>query len=104
MTSREVAARVRREIGDQLDATYPHGVDLRHCLVPPRRATFVTAWDERATLEAWVVLEETPGGPGGHLIAYDEAEDAYGLADTRRDGRLCFLGYYGDFLTTLNGM
>ena len=105
MTSREVAERVRREIGDQWGASNLHGVDLRRCLVEPRKTTFVAAWDAQQTVEAWVVLEETPGEPtGGYLIAFDEGEDAYGLADVGRDGQLCFLGYYGDFLTTLAGM
>jgi hypothetical protein len=105
MTSGEVAIRVRREIGDQWDASNLHGVDLRRCLVEPRKATFVAGWDARQTVEAWIVLEETPGDPkGGYLIAFDEAEDAYGLADVGGDGRPCFIGYYGDFLTTLAGM
>ena len=40
----------------------------------------------------------------GYLIAYDEAEESFGLASRVADGDHVFLGYYGSLIETLEAM
>jgi hypothetical protein len=106
MTPAEITAVVRAEIGDDWDRENPHNVDLRRCLVTPRkvscRNTFPQLEGGRA-LDMWIVLEETPGENEGYLIVFDEQKRKFGLADWDEDTPV-FLGYHGTFLDTLDGM
>src|SRR5213592_4861674 len=57
MTSDQVRQLVEAAIGDQWHRSNPHRVNLRTCVIEPRKLTFVTAKDERE-VEAWLVLLE----------------------------------------------
>ena len=64
--------------------------------------TFPKLQDGRP-LDLWIVLEETPGKKEGYLIAFDERTRKFGLVDWGGDVPV-FLGYYGSFMDTLEGM
>jgi hypothetical protein len=106
MTPAEVRAIVEAEIGDDWERKNPHGVDLRTCVMTPRKVTCRNTFPKfnaGEPLEMWIVLEETPGKNDGYLIVFDEQERKFGLADWDVDTPV-FLGFHGTFLNTLDGM
>jgi hypothetical protein len=106
MTTAEVRAIVEAEIGGNWWQTNAHAVDLRKCLVQPRKVTCRNTFpmlDDGTPIQVWVVLEETPDTRDGYLIVFDESRRAFGLANW--DGNTpVFLGFHGSFLNTLQGM
>jgi len=40
----------------------------------------------------------------GYTIFFDEKENEFGLGLKSPEGKLTFIGYYGGFIETLNGM
>ena len=104
MSPSDISEAIAHEIDGDWSRPNPHGVDLRRCLVTPQRARFVDASDETRSLDLWLVLEEKPGDHSGYKIVFDEARGEYGLAVTGQTGRDVFIGYYGSFLETLDGM
>lgn len=105
MTSDEVARIVTDEIGTNWDQSNAHGVDLRHCLVPPVLRQFADPLDRQKTFGLWLVLEEIPETCGGYQIVYSEDDSDFGLAMTdAADGTPIFLGIYGSFMETLAAM
>jgi hypothetical protein len=106
MTSAEVRAIIEAEIGDDWSQSNAHAVNLRRCLVQPRKAACRNTFPKLADgkpLHLWIVLEETPGTRDGYLIVFDEKQRAFGLADWDGDTPV-FLGFHGSFLSTLQGM
>jgi hypothetical protein len=106
VTAAEVQALVLEEIGDDWSLSNAHGVDLRKCLVPPRKVRCKNTFPELRggkPFDVWIVLEETPGSPDGYLIIFDEGRQAFGLADWY-EGRPSLCGFYGSFRATLIGM
>lgn len=106
MTPADVRAIVELELrGDWLQSN-SHGVDLRACLVEPRRVSCRNTFpmlNGGQPLELWIVLEETPGSSDGYLIVFDDVQEKFGLAD--RNGNMpVFLGYYRSFINTLEAM
>jgi hypothetical protein len=106
--SDEVAALVRAEIREKGSGSNAHGLDLRMCIVTPRkircRNTFPDPDHPKPPiLELWLVLEEVPGSAQGYVIVFDESEREFGLAYPG-DRDPAFLGWYGDFWTTLHAM
>jgi hypothetical protein len=104
MTTEEVSARVKREIGENWQLSNAHGVDLRQCLVIPEKRHYEDISPGGGTAELWLVLEEDPVLRDGYKIVYGESRDEFGLAMRDDKGNDIFLGYYGDFLTTLEAM
>jgi hypothetical protein len=106
MTSAEVRAIIEAEIGGDWSQSNAHAVDLRRCLLQPRkvicRNTFPKL-DDGKPLSLWIVLEEMPGTRDGYLIVFDERQRMFGLAIWDGDTPV-FLGFYGSFLNTLQGM
>ncbi len=106
MNAAEVRKIVEAEIGGDRSMSNAHGVDLRRCLVQPRkvacRNTFPRLEGGRP-IELWIVLEETPGRRDGYLIVFDERKRVFGLADWDGDTPV-FIGFYGSFINTLQGM
>jgi|SRR5258708_4822342 hypothetical protein len=106
MTSAEVQMLVKTEIGGDWSQSNAHGVDLRKCLVQPRKVACRNTFPKLhggKPLELWIVLEERPDKRDGYLIVFDETQRVFGLADW--DGETpVFLGFHGTFLNTLEGM
>jgi hypothetical protein len=116
MTADEVRKKVEAEIAGNWDLSNHHGVDLRRCLVrPPVLADYqeqvplayktdaqgrkvVSLWGERPR-KLWLVLEEHPDTKNGYDIVYREKTDMFGLALSKG-----VVGYYGNFLQTLEAM
>lgn len=100
MTAEQVESRVRRELGDLWPLPIRHDLDLTRCLVlPPVKEIFADSFTDDEPLELWLVLDERPEVEGGYKIVYDEADDIFGLVIGNT-----FIGYYGSFLETLQGM
>jgi hypothetical protein len=106
VTSTELRAIVEAEIGDGWSQSNAQGVDLRSCLVEPRRESCRNTFpelDAGSPLDLWVVLEETPGSKDGYLIVYDDQKRTFGLAAWDAEMPV-YLGYYGTFMDTLRAM
>lgn len=106
MTSADVRAIVEADLQGDDSASNDHGIDLRKCLVEPRRVTCRNTFPQLAgglPLEMWIVLEEMPGQVDGYLIVFDEERGKFGLAVWAEETPV-FLGFHGSFLAALRGM
>ena len=104
MKAEDVREVVLAEIGGQWSWSNLHGVDLRRCLVdPPQQRVYLDSFHEGATIELWLVLEEDPVGHNGYQIVYD-GQRRFGLAVADNIETPTFIGWYGTFLNTLEGM
>ena len=100
MTSGEVRAIVEAELEEDWSQPNAHGIDLRKCLVAPRKVAVrstVPRLDGGKALDLWIVLEESPGSGAGYLIVFDEGRRMFGLANWDGDTAV-FLGFHGTFL------
>ena len=104
MTAPEISEIIEREIDGNWSLSNAHGVDLKRCLVAPVKHTYRDSFKEGETLELWLVLEEVPEEKGGYKIVFDEQERMFGLAVSVVGKPDMFLGFYGTFLETLEGM
>lgn len=104
MKASEVSKLIEREINGDWSLSNAHGVNLRRCLVIPTIQIYENSFRDGETLELWLVLEETPGDESGYKIVFDEKSGAFGLATKGFRRRDVFLGFYGTFLDTLEGM
>jgi hypothetical protein len=81
----------------------PHGLDLSRCLIKPERVVCTHGFEAGNLFEAWLVLEEIPDDNDGYRIIFEEELGRFGLAcGTRREP--VFIGWYGSFLNTVQGM
>lgn len=101
MTSEDVEKLIKSEIGNRLDTSNLHGINLTECLVKPVRQKYISAFDNSQTFDLWTVLIESDDG---YRIFYDEEENTFGLANKSQNDELMYLGNYGTFLETLKGM
>jgi hypothetical protein len=104
MSADEVKKIVECEIGNDWLRTNAHGVNLCSCLLAPERLKFCDRLDDSKSYELWLVLEEHPQTRGGYKIVFDEQRKEFGLATRDQNGREIFLGFYGTFIETLDGM
>ncbi len=104
MTPEEIKSRIQTEIGDGWELEYPHGIELRRCLVEPELREYMDAEENIMPGKIWLVLEEDPSEHKGYSIVYNESEDAFGLAIATLQGKNMCIGLYGTFLETLNNM
>jgi hypothetical protein len=104
MTPQEVSQIITDEIGNDWNRTNLHGCDLRTCLVTPERRLYSDSWHDNKSLEMWLVLEEHPDTHTGYRIVFDENTRQFGLAIEGKDGRDVWLGHYGTFIQTFEGM
>lgn len=110
MTSIEVLDIVLREIDGNWSISNAHGVDLKRCLLPkPVMSLFQDMSgrnpDPSRTINLWLVLEEDPDTRSGYKIVYDEQKNMFGLAIKDQVENIpIYLGVYGSFLNTLEGM
>jgi hypothetical protein len=106
MTPAEVRAILESELAGDWSKSNSHGVDLKACVVEPRKVTCRSTFPKLnggKSLQLWIVLEETPGKSDGYLIVFDDLQGKFGLADWNGSTPV-FLGYYGSFLNTLESM
>lgn len=111
MTASDVQALVFAAIGDDWNETNSHGIDLRACLIKPRRMQVIwrMAGEARSALETrevWLVLEERSVTKNGRMIVFDEKRKVFGLASPGHgsDEHPSLDGYHGDFWTTFKEM
>ena len=105
MKASEVSEIVEREIDGNWSVTNAHGVDLKRCLVvPPMKRVYEDSFKEGETIELWLVLEEIPESKSGYKVIFDEESGMFGLATSGRRANDVFIGFYGTFLETLEGM
>ena len=104
MKASEVSEIIEREINGNWSLSNAHGVDLKRCLVPPIKLTYDDSFKEDETIELWLVLEEIPEDKSGYKIVYDERSGMFGLATRGAHAQDVFIGFYGTFLETLEGM
>lgn len=105
-TAGDVRTIVDAELGGNLPQSSGHGINLRRCLIEPRKVKCQNTFPKLKggkPLELWIVLEETPGTSDGYLIVFDEETHQFGLA-AWTDSTPVFLGFYGTFLSTLECM
>lgn len=104
MEASEVSEIIERAISGHWSLSNAHGVDLKRCLVPPIKKTYEDSFREGETIELWLVLEEIPADKSGYKIVYDERSGMFGLATNGAHAHGVFIGFYGTFLETLEGM
>ena len=109
MNANEVKEIIEKEIAGRRVASNWHDVDVRACLVEPRKISAQNTFPhpgrpEPKTLDLWLVLEELPGENDGYLILFDQDLHEFGLGIWGKGGGIVFIGYYGSFLSTLQGM
>jgi hypothetical protein len=103
MEAKEISQIIEAELNGDWSLSNAHGVDLKRCLVNPSLQTYDN-WNQSETLRLWLVLEEMPDDKSGYKIVFDEKSKMFGLATTGFGQRDTFLGFYGTFLETLEGM
>lgn len=111
MQPRDVCKLVEDAIGDDWAVTNHHHVDLRRALVKPRKITVIEHTVRNGklrdqTVVVWLVLVERPDQEEGYRIVMKENEALFGLASEgfSEDEHLVLCGWYGDFMTTFQGM
>ena len=104
MNASEISKIIEREIDGDWSRSNAHGVDLKRCLVAPVKHTYRDSFKEGETIELWLVLEEVPEDKSGYKIVFDEQTRMFGLATSGFDQPDMFIGFYGTFLATLEGM
>jgi hypothetical protein len=111
MKPSDVRKLVEEAIGDDWAMTNDHHVDLRCALVPPRKVTVIERTVKNGklrdrTLAVWLVLVERQDPEEGYRIVMKENQPVFGLAAEGfpEDEHLVLCGWYGDFMTTFQGM
>ena len=111
MQPRDVRKLVEDAIGDDWAVTNHHHVDLRRALVLPRKITVIERTVRNGklrdqTVEVWLVLVESVDQNESNRIVMKENEPVFGLASEGfpEDEHLVLCGWYGDFMTTFQGM
>ena len=76
----------------------------QHLLLSPKLEVYIDGLNVNKRFKLWTVLEEYPEEKKVYTIFYDEKENEFGLGLKSPEGKLTFIGYYGGFIETLNGM
>jgi hypothetical protein len=64
MQTEDVRKLIEAEIGSDWARTNAYGIDLRRCLVDPKKQVYDDSFQPGDTLELWLVLEEDPDEHG----------------------------------------
>ena len=111
MTDTQVSEIVKSQIGVAGETTNLHGVNLRKALVPPQEITVIDRQVLKGKIRdrlqrVWLVLVENPDSGTGYRIVADHEGTTFGLASEGfpNDKHLVLCGWYGDFMTTFQGM
>ena len=103
MDSRQVSKLIADDLAANPAFFNSHGVDVKACLISPKKSAFDNSLRKGEVMSLWVVFEELPGKDEGYLVVFDDQRSTFGLA-IHGDKRPVFLGYYGSFTETLSGM
>ena len=103
MTPEKLKIIISSELEGKNEVINWHSVELKKCLVEPSKRTFENSFEEGGYLELCHVLEENPKTCDGYKIVYDQEEQEFGLAIAGKDKDV-FIGLYGTFIETLEGM
>jgi hypothetical protein len=103
MEAKEISQIIEWELNGDWSLSNAHGVDLKRCLVTPILQTYDN-FNQTETLGLWLVLEEMSDDKSGYKIVFDEKSKMFGLAMSSFGKHYIFLGFYGTFLETLEGM
>ncbi|NBU21252.1 hypothetical protein EBS43_07570 [bacterium] len=95
---------IQAELKRNLEISNLHGVDLKRCLVEPYQEIFENSFNESELMALYVVLKEDPVNDSGYQIVYDSQRGKFELSIAGKGIYRVFLGYYGSFLETLEGM
>lgn len=104
MEASEITRIIEAEVAGNWQISNAHGVNLRRCLVPPEKKTFIDVADNSKMHELWLVLEEDPIDCDDYKVVFDEETGYFGLAIKLTSGVEAYLGAYGSFLETLANM
>lgn len=103
MKSEDIKKIIADELSGRKTAPNWHGISLEKCLVEPSKQKYEDSFNKNEVVELWLVLEECPENNDGYKIVFDEEMNEFGLA-TPGKGLDVFIGYYGSFLETIEGM
>jgi|SRR5690554_8182260 len=103
MTGKEIKEIIAKELNNNFDISNAHGVDLKTCLIEPKYDDYIDSFNTDMIKKLWTVLEETPDRHG-YKIIFDPENATFGLGILTDKDELMFIGYYGTFLETLEGM
>jgi len=111
MNALQVRELVDLQIGDKWTSTNHHRADLRSALVAPEKITVIerrvrNGKTRDRLLVVWLVLVEMTDAGSGYRIVCKEDEPVFGLASEGfpNDEHLVLCGWYGDFMSTFQGM
>ena len=104
MTQDEVTAFIQEATRDHLDCVNLHGITQRKTLVTPQKRKYWVGVEKKTLWDFWLVLEEDPIAHTGYMILFDEEEQDFCLAVRSKEGPDCYIGFYGDFITTFLAM
>jgi hypothetical protein len=103
MNAEDIKKIIADELGGRETVPNWHGISLEKCLVEPVKQEYEDSFNKDEVVKLWLVLEERPDDGDGYKIVFDEEMNEFGLA-TPGNGLDVFIGYYGSFLETLEGM
>jgi len=101
MTSEEVKSLIDQELIINPDFFNSHNLDLNKCLIQPFQQKYIDSFDNSKSLNYWTVLIESQDG---YRIAYDPQNNCYGLGIITDKNELMYIGSYGTFIETIEGM
>ena len=111
MTAEEIKRRIAEQIGDKRNEPHAHGVILDKSLIGPEQIKLIDRSGQTdRVVEAWLVLIENPNGTTddekGYRIVAKLDGSIFGLASAGfpQDDHLVCIGWYGDFMQTLECM
>lgn len=101
MTRREISQIIEKEINGDWTITNWHNVDLKKCLIRPRRKEFSVYGGK--VEKFWLVLEECPETLECFKIVFDEKTKRFGLAQFG-ESHDYILGWHNSFLEAFKAM
>ncbi|MDQ4123507.1 MAG: hypothetical protein M3209_18885 [Acidobacteriota bacterium] len=101
MTPKEISRIIEKEINGDWLITNWHNVDLKRCLVRPRKKLYSSYQNEPEKF--WLILEECPETLECYKIVFDEKTKRFGLAQFSEPYDV-ILGWYDSFIEAFKAM
>lgn len=101
MTRKEITQIIEKEISGDWSITNWHNVDLKRCLVRPRKKLFNNYKDKPEKF--WLVLEECPETLECFKIVFNDETKQFGLAQFSEPYDF-ILGWHDSFLAAFKAM